>query len=632
MAKKILYGIALFIVFLMALGLAINTIGIRVGVSNPLNTPIILITFWISVLIFLGINKKRIYNWIKSWGKIHKSIYILILLPIMAIAGTELVNYTHNNILLMIMLPLIVVVPIVCLFTKLIPKKYWAFAVWMMALAVILHRSLVSPNLVGTDNIMELRCFYAVYNNEVWRSISAWYVGYNTVLSITILPAMITRIFGISGVWVFKLIFPVLLSLVPVTMYELIRERFNEKVAFLSAFVIMSIFTYFTIMIMTDKQLVATFLLSVFLLMLLDKYNIYLLGLLGLGIIVSHYSTAILFIILFMGVAVISRKKGLIILSCILAVIGIAWYKLIESGVVASDMANISSVITYQTTTNTITNPPSVIVRLFTQGIIYMPLPLLILYVISQILVVCGFVLVMWRYFIKKIHDIRIEYLALSFMLLALLGLEVVPMVSNMLGLDRVYLDCMMILTPFMFWLIAKYKHWVLVGVIFTGLFFLLNIGFINQLIGKPLSNSIALNYNADDSVITSKELDGAKWIYNYTDQPIYSDSYGQFVFYYLNVPTEGVWDRVQKHLMVYNLDNNNPLVYNEIKEGSYIYLRKFNIESDTLTMHYYNFNYEDTIEFPISSLGKFAQVISTAKIVYENSDCRIVQTTEGYQ
>ena len=47
--------------------------------------------------------------------------------------------------------------------------------------------------------------------------------------------------------------------------------------------------------------------------------------------------------------------------------------------------------------------------------------------------------------------------------------------------------------------------------------------------------------------------------------------------------------------------------------------------------MVYYNFNVENITEYPINDLGSFAQVVKTAKTIYINPDCEIVQTTINY-
>ena len=641
--KKILYGIGILLVFVMVLGLAINYIGMWIGVAKPLNSGIILVTFWFSVVCFLGINKKRIYNWIKSLAvnrqPIPKSVYALVLLPIMAIAGAELFNTTGSNIILMVMLPLIVVVPIICMFTKLIPKKYWAFAIWMMALSIILHRTLISPYLSGTDNIIELMVFKATYYKDIWNSTGVLFSEYNTVLSVTILPVMISKITFISPVWVFKLVLPILLSFVPVAIYELVKDSFNEKIAFLSAFFLMSVYTYYTVTIMTEKQLIATFLLSIFFLVLFNniKWKPFVLGLLGVGIIFSHYATAVLFVALFIGVAIILRKKYIFIVACLMAVITVVWYKVQGNGVVVSQFTTIGqSVIaatnsSYNVGQDGITNE---VVRLFTKGTAYLPPLLIVLYVISQIMIVVSFVILAWRHFIKKIRDVRLEYLALACMLLMLLGLELVlPKLSDLIGLERIYLYCMMVLSPLVFIAISRFKKWWLIAsVVFVSLFFLMNIGFINQLINKPLSDSISLSNNADYPVFTTKEMQGARWLLdNSTNQEICSDNYAQYVFYYSNISITNI-SRVGENVLVFKLENEMPVVINDIPQGSFIYLRKSNLVNDDLTLHYYNVNVEGTIAYPMDDLGNFKKLLDSSKVVYSNSDCQILQTTADYQ
>jgi uncharacterized membrane protein len=626
MNKKFLYGIGLFIVGLMALGLAINTIGLLIGNQHPLNSMII-IPLFVIIVITLGLfNKKRIKNWIASWNiRFPISVWLLILLPILAIAGAELVNATNNNLVLMIMLPLIVIVPVVCMFTKLIPSKYWGFAIWMMALSVLLHRALISQYLSGTDNIIELICSRITYNNEAWRTLTNWYSGYNTVLSITILPTMFSRIYSINVMWVFKVVFPVLLSFVPVIVYEIVKTQFKDKIALLSAFFIMAVYTFFTVTIMSDKQLIATILLAVFLLMLLNKEKWHWLAIIGLGICVSHYATAILFVGLFIVVALVMRKKSYIIISLVLAVITYAWYKLQGNGIVANQMSSISQSVGSVGSKDGMSNE---IVRLFTQGTPYLPPVLIGLYVISQIAIIVGFIIAIFKKMLK------LEYAVLSVIFLGLLGLELVlPRLSNIIGLERIYIYCMMILAPFVFVAIYKFTGWIFIAVLFISLFFLYNVGFINQLQGKPLSDSIALSPDRTDlPLFTAKELDGAKWLLD-KQENIYSDNFGQYTFYYLGISDIETL-RVSNNVLFFKLIDGKPEVVtlDGMTIGSYIFLRKVNIDNNELTLHIYKLNEEGTVQYSINDLGDFTQVINSSKIVYENSDCKILQTTVSYE
>ena len=638
--KKLSYGVGLFIVFLMMLGLAINYVGKWIGVAHPLNSFVILITFWFSVLVALGINKKRIYNWVKSWQKIHPSAYVLMLLPIMAIAGAELVNATNNNIILMVMLPLLVIVPVICMFTKLIPRNYWGFAIWMISLAILLHRVLISPNLSGSDNILELSCYRATLEGGIFpanNAVNSFYGTYNTVLSVTILPVMINKIFFINGVWIFKLIFPLFLSFVPVAVYELVRIHFIDKVALLSAFVIMSVYTFYTEILITDKTLIATVLFAVFFLLFFDnipsKMKWWMLFFVGLGVILAHYSTALFFVVLINGICLVSRKKSYIILSAILTLLGVVWYLTQGNGQSASHLATIGqSLITGSSSILSSGGTINEVVRIFTKGISYLPPTTLIFYVISQVSIVCGFIYIVWQKFIKKVPLLNMEYLALSFMMLCLLVLEVIPKFSSLIGLDRIYLYCMMILIPFIFvFLVRITKKWAVISVIFCACFFLTNVGWFNQVIGKPISDSIALNYSGCDyPVFTDNEIRGAEWLMNQTNKPLFTDAYSQLIFYYIDSSTNYP-DKLSDTLMLFKLENNQPIIINPLPVGSYIYLRKYNFVNDELTMVYYNFNVENITEYPINDLGSFAQVVKTAKTIYINPDCEIVQTTINY-
>jgi uncharacterized membrane protein len=617
----------------MVLGLAINYIGKWIGVLHPLNTPIILTVFWLSVIVVVGINKQRIYNWVKSWQKIHPSAYFLMLLPIMAIIGAEIVNYANSNIVLMVMLPLIVLVPIMCL-TKKIPQNYWGFAIWMMALAILLHRALISPNLSGSDNILESSCFRATYLGQSFPQVNAvgsFYGTYNTVLSVTILPTMIERITAINGVWIFKLVYPLLLSIVPVAVYELIKGQFNAKYALLSAFLVMSVYTFYTEILITDKTLIATILFAVFLLMYFTKQKWYFLILVGIGVILSHYATAILFVVLMVGITFVSRKKSDIVMSLIFIVVGLSWYLTQGNGASANHLSDIGkSLISANTGIISSSGTINEVVRLFTSGVSYLPFSTLILYVISQILVSLGFLYICWRLFIKRVKDVQLEYLVLSLMLLILLTLELIPRFSSLIGLDRIYLYCMMALAPFMFVALSKIKGWVVISLILVGLFFLTNVGFINQIIGHPLSNSIALDYQGSDyPVFTNQEIKGAEWLIANHNADVYTDAYSQLIFYYIDSSTN-IKDNLTDNLMLFKLIPN-PVIVNQIPVGSYIYLRKYNFNRNELTLVYYDFNVEDITEYPINELGSFAQVVNAAKLVYQNSDCEIIQTTTNY-
>jgi len=57
----------------------------------------------------------------------------------------------------------------------------------------------------------------------------------------TILPVMVSKLASIAGLWVLKLIFPIMFSLVPLAVYEMLKTQFSDKTAFLSSFFAISL-------------------------------------------------------------------------------------------------------------------------------------------------------------------------------------------------------------------------------------------------------------------------------------------------------------------------------------------------------------------------------------------------------
>jgi uncharacterized membrane protein len=642
MTKKILYGVGLLITFLMILGLAINWLGLAIGVSRPLNSFVILLTFWFSVFVVVIINKQRIWSWLKSFKNPPLSVYLLILLPVTAVGGAELVNYSGSNALLMVLLALIVVIPIVCMFTKVIPEKYWAFTVWIMALSVVLHTTLVSSNLWGTDNIIEYGCYrvtaLAGYWNHSFNNVIL--TDYNSTLSITILPLMLSKITFTSGLWIFKLVFPILLSLLPVATYELVKTQFNNKIAFMSAFFTMSVYIFFTEALFTDKELVAIVLLSIFLLMTLDniKYKSYLLVILGIGIIASHYSVAFMFLVVMGMASLLLRSKRMIALTGILVLITGIWYLTQGNGMLIRNFVDRGQVIAGQVPVSSsggvTVQTQNWVVRLFSQGRGFLPLSLLVVYVVTQLLIVAGFVKVLWGRFVKKETQISVWFIYLAVSFVILLGAELlIPNISVVISLNRIYLISMVVLSPFIIlgaMLLFKKKAVALTTLIAV-LFFLMNTGFIYELTGHPLSNAVGLNQNLDYPVYTDKEIDGAKWLVaqNLSNMLFY-DNMSYYIFVHAEVEAPILTGKIGGNLFLYNPAQPN-VVNNIIPIGSVIYLRRYNLINDEISLQYNSSAIWNWETIPIQSIPQMSQLINTGEVLFDNGDCRIIKTTIAY-
>jgi uncharacterized membrane protein len=665
MTKRILYGIGLLFIFLMVLGLVLNYLLPILGISNPLTSVPIVVSFWACVIIVAILNRKRIYHWLISFKKpsIPKSVYALILLPIMAVGGAELVNYLSSNILVMILMVMIVVVPIVCMFTKFIPKQYWSFAIWMMALSLILQVALISNSLWGADNILEYGCYRVTDMNGVYNSSPSitQYPTYYTSLAVTILPIMINKIFGIGGFWIFKIIFPILLSFLPVAVYETIKTQFSEKYAILSAFLTMSTYLFFTTMLTSEKQLVSMTLLSIFILAMVDngiRRKALLLFTIGLGIIVSHYSTAGLFVILFGLTAIILQivnilrlklkhnEKDLVPskrfwLAVVLVITCFGWYWLIGNGVVIRTFFGIGHYIAAGANVGANNAPISAqtsamikqnhVLYLIENGSNYMPYSLLIAYLFTQVLIGIGIIVALWQTYKKKVH-IHPAFLCFAIIMIGLMALELVSArFTAFIGMDRIYPIVLLILCVFMI-VGAEFvlrKKAMIFSVVILVVFFLMNTGFIQQIVGFPLKNAISISQNAEDfTVFTDKEVAGARWAVS-QNMPIYYDDVAQFLFDYVAVTADKVASN-EGNILLRNYGEYK--VANDVSVGSLIYLRKFDIVHNKIPLGYLYPEVRDAQLVALDNLGDFSQVLRSGVVVYQNSDCRIIKTTVDYK
>jgi uncharacterized membrane protein len=303
--EKILFSVGLSLVFIIFIGLLINVIYPHLGIDRPLSTWPLIITMTIPVFI-MGIFLYRRGDLTPFHIKLHWSQLVsaptlfLILLPVLAVVGTQLVNLFGNNIVLLILIPLLAVVVIIVIFFKFISPGYYPFALYVIALALLLHSTLISRYLIGYDIHAEYYYANLVLSNQFWDTSIA--DAYNAMLSITILAPIYSVLCDIELIWIIKIIYPLLFALVPVGLYKLYDQQVNSKVAFLASFFFMSVVVFSIEMTALARQQIAELFLVLLLLAIVNR-SIYPLGKIvifltfGAALIVSHYSLSYFFMV-----------------------------------------------------------------------------------------------------------------------------------------------------------------------------------------------------------------------------------------------------------------------------------------------------------------------------------------------
>jgi uncharacterized membrane protein len=307
----IIVGIS--IAFLEIGGLLLNILLPLLGVKDPLALQPLLLDFTLyTLLLFL-------FAWIRTQPfTVHLPVpsclpqrlilktflYVLpVLFPILATLGAIRLNNGGSNILTLILLGAIAgyTLLLVFLYQKITGNLY-AYALFFIGMASLFTTSLRSWFITGHDIEREFYVFQLTNTHHLWSM--AWYQdAYSACLSITILPTVLTNLLAIPDSSVYKLLFQILFALSPVMVFFIVRNYTLPVLAFLSAFFFMAFPTFFNDMPMLNRQEIGFlfFGLALYMLLLSDLPLVtrrILFVLFALGVIISHYSTNFVLLLL----------------------------------------------------------------------------------------------------------------------------------------------------------------------------------------------------------------------------------------------------------------------------------------------------------------------------------------------
>ncbi len=240
---KILLSIGLSVSVLLSIGLLLNSL--YPVLLKPLSLTPLLVSLNLLVLILTifayqrnknDFNSSLIFNYnFKLGDKLLSPLIFTLLFPFMAILGTYLMNTTLNNIIILTMLFLIPVYIIIIAYLRdrVHPVTY-PIALFMIGLGLILMHALTSAHIIGRDVHQEFYCFQLTLANFHWN-IYDYYNPYNACLSITILPTVYQVLSNLNPEYVFKLLFGLLGSILPLMVYTVAKKYLNHKFAFFAS-------------------------------------------------------------------------------------------------------------------------------------------------------------------------------------------------------------------------------------------------------------------------------------------------------------------------------------------------------------------------------------------------------------
>jgi len=259
-----------------------------------------------------------------------------------AILGLSIVGARlQSNYLLYIMLGLICLFVTLVAFDK-VDKKAYPYALFIIGLSLLYQTTLMSNGLVGTDIHSEYYYYQLAVNNGWDTSITS---SYNSCIGTVLLAPAIHKAFMLDGIWIFKVIYPLLFAFVAPLLYLVFKKQFNDKTSFLAVFFFISIPVWSIEMIGLPRQMLGelALVISIFLIVASNIKMRIRVPLLTLCVILGglfHYvmwPTILLYLGASLTVALFFKRRvfptrGLLLTVVILVGVGTVWYTWVGSG------------------------------------------------------------------------------------------------------------------------------------------------------------------------------------------------------------------------------------------------------------------------------------------------------------
>jgi len=296
---------------LMLIGLLFNEFRFIFGKVNPLSAATLITALnvfvtlggvWVS-LRNLGEDKKFIKDF-----QFRSIIFLLISVPILTIISAVYANIFATNIPLILIIILIsILFSIAVLLRNKILRQVYPLIILVIALSLIYHAIFVTEELYhyGSDVFGEYLTSNLIAKNGYWGLTNPYPGDISlgrtySMLSVTILPASYSILLNIDLIWVLRLLFPTIFSMVPLGLYYTYKFL-NKKYALISTFLFMSYYVYYTEMLGLNKQMIGELFLVLLLITIFsEKINytnrIICFLFFSFGLIVSHYALAEIFL------------------------------------------------------------------------------------------------------------------------------------------------------------------------------------------------------------------------------------------------------------------------------------------------------------------------------------------------
>jgi len=311
--------IILSLAVVMFVGLVINTLGGFIGIDDPLSRHFITISiavFNFVLFCFVTLSKDTAKTLeVKTTTLDNLWAYIFPVCGlIITILSINSINYLGSNSLFIPAILVLIISIGVALYLN--DENLLVTTLFVTAFALICMYSLRSNYPVGYDINQEIMTYRYTQEINYW-DIQTHKNPYNSCLSINILPTIISNVTGFNILVIFKLIYPLLLSLAVIFIYSIGSKYLETRKAFLGTlFYIIQLPFILQIPALARQEIAYVFfILTLFILFskkIHEKNRDFLFILSTCAIVISHYSTTYIAIFTLLSTYIISKIISLI--------------------------------------------------------------------------------------------------------------------------------------------------------------------------------------------------------------------------------------------------------------------------------------------------------------------------------
>lgn len=465
--EKLVLIVGLSIAVLMGIGFITNLLYPFMGIPTPLLTSILLLNVNV-IIIDLSLISYRfgnfgynfnISNFHPDKNSIKTGLFLTLILT-MSVLGALITRFYKNTILSLTCITLITIYIILVDYDNIIPEKFYAGSIFIIALSLLLGRALVSPYLFGSDIQYEYYFAQHVQSNSYWNLFNVG--NLNSMLSVNILPIAFSNLVDIDFIWMYKIFFSFIYALVPVGLYYIYNMQIGPKKSFYSCIFFVSFFSFFTVMLWLPRQEIAELYLALLMIVVLNKklselQQLALLIIFSWSLIVSHYGTAYIYLLyltfVWIGTLIFRLKNATIKLSIVIIsyLMALSWFICIASASIFYSAVEIFTKMT-DTIFNDLVSSNSIdadISRGVGVGIMDLPVwhTLGNLWISGcQAVIVIGFLYTLIKYKEMKYNKEFFLYSIVSMVLL--IACMVVPHFASSLNMNRIYPIILIWLAP----------------------------------------------------------------------------------------------------------------------------------------------------------------------------------------